>query len=125
MAYNVLLVDDSATVRAVMAKTLKLAQIDMGDFFTAANGREALEVLRAKWIDLVITDLNMPEMTGAELVDEMTSDEQLKSIPVIVVTTEGSVTRIEDLKQKGVRGYVRKPFTPEQIREMIIKVMGE
>lgn len=125
MAYNVLLVDDSATVRAVMTKTLKLAQIDLGELFTAANGKEALVVLKEKWIDLVITDLNMPEMTGAELVDAITADPTLKSIPVVVVTTEGSVTRIEDLKQKGVRGYVRKPFTPEQIREMIIKVMGE
>jgi two-component system chemotaxis response regulator CheY len=125
LAYNVLLVDDSATVRAVMTKTLKLAQIDLGELFTAANGKEALVVLKEKWIDLVITDLNMPEMTGAELVDAITADPTLKSIPVVVVTTEGSVTRIEDLKQKGVRGYVRKPFTPEQIREMIIKVMGE
>jgi len=108
-----------------MTKTLNLAQIDLGELFTAANGKEALVVLKEKWIDLVITDLNMPEMTGAELVDAITSDQNLKSIPVVVVTTEGSVTRIEDLKQKGVRGYVRKPFTPEQIREMIIKVMGE
>ena len=125
MAYNVLLVDDSATVRAVMAKTLSLAQIDLGELFTACNGKEALVVLKEKWIDLVITDLNMPEMGGAELVEAMNMDASLKSIPIVLVTTEGSITRIEELKQKGVRAYVRKPFTPEQIREMIIKVMGE
>ena len=125
MAYNVLLVDDSATVRSVMTKTLKLAQIDLGELFTAGNGKEALVVLKDKWVDLVITDLNMPEMGGAELVDAINADDALKTIPVVVVTTEGSVTRIEDLKQKGVRGYVRKPFTPEQIREMIVKVMEE
>jgi len=125
VAYNILLVDDSATVRAVMTKTLKLAQVPIGELFTATNGIDALAVLKEKWVDLVITDLNMPEMTGFELVDAMCADEGFKSIPVIVVTTEGSHTRIEDLKRKGVRGYVRKPFTPEQIREMILKVMEE
>jgi len=108
-----------------MAKTLSLAQIDLGELFTACNGKEALVVLKEKWIDLVITDLNMPEMGGAELVEAMNMDASLKSIPIVLVTTEGSITRIEELKQKGVRAYVRKPFTPEQIREMIIKVMGE
>ncbi|MDR2733486.1 MAG: response regulator [Spirochaetota bacterium] len=124
MAYNVLLVDDSVTVRAVMTKTLKIAQIPLGELFTAGNGKEALDVLKEKWVDLVITDLNMPEMTGFELVDAMFVHEQYKAIPVIVVTTEGSTTRIDDLKKKGVRGYVRKPFTPEQIGEMITQVMG-
>jgi two-component system, chemotaxis family, chemotaxis protein CheY len=125
VAYNVLLVDDSATVRAVMTKTLKIAQIPLGELFTACNGKEALDVLKEKWVDLVITDLNMPEMTGFELVDAMFADDRYKSIPIIVVTTEGSATRIDDLKKKGARGYVRKPFTPEQIGEMITKVMGE
>jgi two-component system chemotaxis response regulator CheY len=124
LAYNVLLVDDSVTVRAVMTKTLKIAQIPLGELFTAGNGKEALDVLKEKWVDLVITDLNMPEMTGFELVDAMFVHEQYKAIPVIVVTTEGSTTRIDDLKKKGVRGYVRKPFTPEQIGEMITQVMG-
>jgi two-component system chemotaxis response regulator CheY len=125
MAYNVLLVDDSATVRAVMTKTLKIAQIPLGELSTACNGKEALDVLKEKWVDLVITDLNMPEMTGFELVDALFGDDRYKSIPILVVTTEGSATRIDDLKKKGVRGYVRKPFTPEQIGEMITKVMGE
>ena len=89
----------------------------------AGNGREALEILKENWDDLVVTDLNMPEMTGFELIDAMKNDNLMKTIPVVVVTTEGSTTRIDDLKQKGVKGYVRKPFTPEQIREMISKVM--
>ena len=123
MAYNILLVDDSETVRAVLMKTLNLAQIQLGEIFMAGNGKEALEVLRENWVDLVITDLNMPIMTGFELVDAMQADKLLQTVPVVVVTTEGSATRIDDLKQKGVKGYVRKPFTPEQIKEMITKVM--
>ncbi len=123
VAYNILLVDDSETVRAVLMKTLNLAQIPLGEVFMAGNGREALEILKENWVDLVVTDLNMPEMTGFELIDAMKNDNLMKTIPVVVVTTEGSTTRIDDLKQKGVKGYVRKPFTPEQIREMISKVM--
>lgn len=123
MAYNILLVDDSETVRAVLMKTLKLAQIELGEVFMAGNGKEALKILKANWVDLVVTDLNMPEMTGFELINAMKNDELMKSVPVVVVTTEGSATRIDDLKQKGVKGYVRKPFTPEQIREMISKIM--
>lgn len=123
MAYNILLVDDSETVRAVLMKTLNLAQIELGEVFMAGNGKEALKILKANWVDLVVTDLNMPEMTGFELINAMKNDELMKSVPVVVVTTEGSATRIDDLKQKGVKGYVRKPFTPEQIREMISKIM--
>ena len=123
MAYNILLVDDSETVRAVLMKTLNLAQIQLGEIFMAGNGKEALEVLSENWVDLVITDLNMPVMTGFELVDAMQADKLLQTVPVVVVTTEGSATRSDDLKQKGVKGYVRKPFTPEQIKEMITKVM--
>jgi two-component system chemotaxis response regulator CheY len=123
MAYNILLVDDSETVRAVLMKTLNLAQIPLGEIFMAGNGIEALEILKENWVDLVVTDLNMPEMTGFELIDAMKKDNLMKTIPVVVVTTEGSSTRIDELKQKGVKGYVRKPFTPEQIREMISKVM--
>lgn len=124
MALNVLVVDDSATVRSVIAKTLRLAEVPINELHEASNGEEALVVLKDQWIDLVFSDLNMPVMDGMALVDRMSSDDILKAIPVIIVSTERSTTRIEELKLKGISGFIRKPFTPEQMREMIDSVLG-
>jgi two-component system chemotaxis response regulator CheY len=100
MAYNILIVDDSQTVRAVIRKTLDLAGIEVGEIHEAGNGQEALDVLGKHWLDLVFADINMP------------------------VSTEGSSTRVEQLKAKGVSAYVRKPFTPEIIRSVVEEVLG-
>ena len=124
MAYNMLIVDDSQTVRAVIRKTLDLAGIDVGEIYEAGNGEEALKVLEDNWLDLVFADINMPVMTGVEMVDKMSADGLLKTVPVIIVSTEGSATRIEELKSKGVSAYIRKPFTPEIIREVVENVLG-
>jgi two-component system, chemotaxis family, chemotaxis protein CheY len=124
VGYTILLVDDSDTVRAVLEKTLRVSGVEVGDLHQAADGKEALAVLKNAWVDLVITDLNMPEMNGFELIDAMLADEVFRKIPVIVVTTEGSAERVDSLKQKGIEAYVRKPFTPERIKEAVDKVMG-
>ena len=75
------------------------------------------------WIDIVILDINMPIMNGEEMIDEMQQDSEIKDIPVIVISTEGSSTRIERLKEKGAR-FIKKPFTPEIIRDTIYEVTG-
>ncbi len=123
MGYSILVVDDSDTVRAVLEKTLRVSGVDVSGIHQAGDGRAALDVLKDNWIDLVITDLNMPEMNGFALIDAMLADDFLKSIPVIVVTTEGSAVRMDELKKKGIKAYVRKPFTPERIREAVDLVM--
>ena len=89
----------------------------------AANGSEALEILHKHWIDLVFADINMPVMNGTELVDRMNADGVLAKVPVIVVSTDGSATRIRQLLQKGVKAYVRKPFTPEKLRAVVEDVL--
>jgi two-component system chemotaxis response regulator CheY len=124
MALNVLIVDDSQTVRSFIAKTFDLAEIPVGQVFHAANGQEALEALKDNWVDLVLTDINMPVMGGVEMIARMQEDDGLKGIPVVVVSTEGSATRIEQLKEQGVSGYIRKPFTPEKLREVVDGVIG-
>ena len=124
MALNILVVDDSTTVRAVIARSLELAGVPVGNLHQAANGREALAILGSEWIDLVFADINMPVMTGIEMVDRMAADGILKTVPVIIVSTEGSATRIEQLKAKGVSAYIRKPFTPELLRNVVDEVMG-
>lgn len=124
MAYNILVVDDSDTVRAVIVKTLGLTGVDIGTIHQARDGQEALDLLKDEWVDLVFTDINMPVMTGIELVERMQADSMLETIPVVVVSTEGSKTRIDDLMRKGVRAYIRKPFTPEALKEVVDNVLG-
>ncbi len=124
MAYNILIVDDSDTVRAVISKTLKMSGLDLGELHTAANGQEGLDVLREQWVDLVLTDINMPVMNGVEMIERMRADDDLAALPVVVISTEGSTTRIEELKAKGVRAYLRKPFTPEKLKEVIEDLLG-
>lgn len=124
MSLNLLVVDDSKTVRAVIIKTLNLSNIDIGNIFEAQNGKEALEILKNNWVDLILTDINMPEMNGLELIDQISKDEILNTIPIVIISTEGSQTRIEELKSKGVKGYLRKPFTPESLKKLIYEILG-
>ncbi|HPO15431.1 MAG TPA: response regulator [Candidatus Hydrogenedentes bacterium] len=124
MALNILVVDDSATVRAVIAKTLQLSGVAIGAIHTAANGEEALSVMKEQWIDLVFSDINMPVMGGIEMIQHMHRDAMLRNIPVVVVSTEGSAARIEQMKAQGVRAYIRKPFTPEMVRTVVEEIVG-
>lgn len=124
MALNILVVDDSATVRAVIAKTLEIAGVRVAELHNAANGKEALDILANHWVDLVFADINMPVMGGIEMLEKMYADGFLKTIPVIIVSTEGSATRIEQLKAKGVSAYIRKPFAPEMIRKVVDDIIG-
>lgn len=125
MLYNILIVDDSRTTRTVISKTLNLAGVPINKLYEAENGKIALDVLDENWIDLVLADINMPEMDGVEMIDRMSKDGLLKTIPVVIVSTEGSQTRIEEMRSKGVRAYIRKPFTPELIKNIVEDILGE
>ncbi len=123
-AVNILIVDDSETVREIIVKTLGMAGVETNEIHQAANGEEALQLLKDSWVDLVFSDINMPVMNGIEMIDRMKDDEVLKTIPIVVVTTEGSATRIEKLKERGITTYIRKPFTPEDIRNVVEELLG-
>jgi len=125
MAANILIVDDSLPMRSVIIKNIKASGFGAGTFYQAPDGNEALKVLKSEWVDLVITDYNMPDMDGAELVSEMKKDDELKTIPVIIVTTEGSQKKVQEFMEKGADGYIKKPFTPEMIREKLTQLLGE
>ncbi len=125
MAYNVLVVDDSLPMRLVIKKTIKASGFKVGQIFDASNGKDALVVLKQEWIDLVLTDYNMPEMDGLELIKEMKKDEALEGIPVVMVTTEGSRQRRKEFLGSGAADYIKKPFTPEEIRTRLNRIMGE
>ncbi|MBD3220586.1 response regulator [bacterium] len=124
MAFNILLVDDSLTVRAVIAKALQLAGVDIGNLYEAGNGAEALEVLDQEWVDLVFADISMPVMTGEEFVERLHESGTIEDLPVVIVSSAGSEPKIQRLKELGIRDYIHKPFTPEQIREVVDTVMG-
>ena len=125
MAYNILIVDDSMPMRAVIKKVLKASGFSLGDLFEASNGEKALGVLDADWIDVVITDYHMPEMNGLELLKQMKSHDTMKDIPVVMVTSEGSDARVQEFLEQGAAAYVHKPFTPEQIRSKLNQILGD
>lgn len=124
MAYNILVVDDSETMRAVIAKSIGLAGVALGSLFQAGNGAEGIEVLKREWVDLVLADINMPVLNGVGMVAQMKADPALGDIPVIIVSTEGSATRLQSLKDQGVKGFLRKPFTPEELKKAMETVLG-
>jgi two-component system chemotaxis response regulator CheY len=123
MGINVLIVDDSRIVREFMIKTLRLTGYDIANTYIAGNGQEGLDILKTKQVSIIFLDINMPVMTGIEMVDKMQEIGMLKRIPVVIVSTEGSETRIDELTDKGVTDYVRKPFTPESIRDVLDKII--
>lgn len=123
MSFNILIVDDSAVTRAVLKKTISMTDLPVNDIFQAADGCEALEQLHQNHIDLVLTDLNMPNMNGMELIENIRADENIKNVPITIITTEPSTNRINQLREKGINGYIHKPFTPEQVRDEILNVL--
>ena len=123
MAYNILIVDDSATIRAVIKRTIGMAGVPTKQLFEAANGKLALEVLKNNPIDIVFADLNMPEMGGVELTAQIRASAAWNKMPIVIVSSESMEKRIEALQAQGINGYIHKPFAPEQIRSVIEQVL--
>jgi two-component system, chemotaxis family, chemotaxis protein CheY len=123
MGINILVVDDSSVMRTMILKTLRMSGLSLGDIYGASNGVEGLEILSRQWTDLVILDINMPVMNGEDMMIRMKANPETRDIPVIVISTEGSKTRIEGLLKMGAT-FIRKPFTPESIRDAIHQSLG-
>ncbi|MBW1780227.1 MAG: response regulator [Deltaproteobacteria bacterium] len=122
MAINLLVVDDSGVMRAMVLKTMRMAGLSLAEVHEAANGQEGLHLLENHWIDLAIVDINMPVMNGEEMIDQMKGNPELKDIPVVVISTEGSKARIERLQHKGVN-FIHKPFSAEAIRDTVMHLL--
>lgn len=123
MPYTFLVTDDSSTTRAIIKRTITLSGVSVGEVLEAGDGLQALEKLRFARVDLLFLDLNMPNMNGLELITEMRVDSKLARIPICVVSSEATESRREQLSELGVQGYIRKPFTPEQIRGVIQSIL--
>ena len=123
MAFNILIADDSDTMRTVVKRGVKMSGVPLGELYEAANGKEALALLETSWIDVILSDINMPEMGGMELLREVKKTEIYKHIPVIFITTESSQARKEEAEKLGVSGYIKKPFLPEVIKKILYEVL--
>jgi two-component system chemotaxis response regulator CheY len=124
MAYRVLIVDDSPAMRTFVHRVIEMSGFELSQCFEAGNGLEALEVLRNEWVDAILTDINMPEMDGQELLRRLSQDEMLRSIPAIVISTDSTSHRMASMTSLGARGYVTKPFLPETLREELERTLG-
>ena len=122
MALNVLIVDDSAVMRTMVLKVLKMSGVPLGEVYEAGDGKQGLDVLDRNWVDLVIVDINMPVMTGVEMIDRIRANPSLADLPIVVVSTEGSENRIGRLAEQGVT-FVHKPFTPEILKDAVTKLV--
>jgi len=101
MAFNLIIVDDSSTTRNIIKRVLKMTDVPIGEIFEAVNGKDGLEKMKAHWVDLVLADLNMPEMNGQEMIEAMSTDEMLSRLPVVVVSSEGNQTVLDSLAKKA------------------------
>lgn len=119
MGKTVLIVDDSNTMRKIVSRSLRQAGIDFDTIFEAADGLEALEVLGANQVDVVLSDINMPNMTGLEFLKAKAEDDAIKDIPVIMISTETGADIINEAKSYGAKGAIKKPFTPDLINETL------
>jgi len=125
MSLNIMIVDDSPSMRKIIRRVLSLSGFDLCSCHEAGNGLEAIEVLGNTPVDVVLTDINMPQMNGEELVERLASSPTYRSIPVLVVSTDRSDDRLQRMLALGARGYLTKPFLPETLGSAIRKVLGE
>lgn len=125
MSYNILIVDDSKTMRQVIKKSLMLSGFKLGECHEAGNGKEALEVLAHSWVDLVLSDIHMPVMDGFGLIRALRENDSWHDLPVVIITTEANEQRLQEAISLGAKGCFRKPFRPENIRNFLSCVMGD
>jgi two-component system chemotaxis response regulator CheY len=119
-----LIVDDSSVMRKVIERCLQQSGIDVGQVYNASNGMEGLAVINQNAVDLVLTDINMPVMDGLEFVRQLQAMDNAKNIPVVMITTEGGEKQVIEALSLGAKGYIRKPFTPDQLREQVAPILG-
>lgn len=119
MGKNVLLVDDSSTMRKIIGRSLRQAGIDFDNIFEASDGLEALDVLEKESVDIVLSDINMPNMDGISFLREKAGRENMKDIPVLMISTETGEDVIGEAKSLGAVGAIKKPFTPDKVNEVL------
>ncbi len=121
---KVLIVDDSGVMRKIVERALRQAGLEIGEVLEASNGAEALVEVEKGSPDIILSDINMPVMDGLEFLKNLAKLEAGKGVPVVMITTEGSEARVVEALSLGAKGYIRKPFTPEQVKERVTPLIG-
>ncbi len=123
MAVDILIVDDSAAIRKILQRVLLQTDMPIGKVLEAGDGVEALNALKDNKVGLILSDINMPNMDGLQLLSELKANPDLKSVPVVMITTEGAQAKVLEAVSLGAVGYVRKPFTADQIKEKLVGLL--
>ncbi|OQY19112.1 MAG: two-component system response regulator [Desulfobacteraceae bacterium 4572_35.1] len=123
MGKRVLVVDDSSTMRKIVSRGLRQAGLDFDEILEAADGQEALDLLAKETVDIILSDINMPNMDGIEFLRQKKEIDGIKNIPVVMITTEGGADIIGEAKALGAAGNIKKPFTPDKINEVLGGIM--
>ena len=123
MEAEILVVDDSAAIRKILQRVLRQTGMAIGNIMEAGDGEEALAILKTRKVDLVLTDINMPKMDGLQFLGKVKSTADWEAIPVVMITTEGGETKVAEAVRLGAAGYVRKPFTADQIKEKLAALL--
>jgi two-component system chemotaxis response regulator CheY len=125
MPLAVLVVDDSPVMRQFICRLIRLAGFEDVECFEASDGREALARLEIRSVDLILTDINMPQMNGEALMQELHKNGTLLRTPALVISTDATRDRVHRLLELGAKGYITKPFSPQALREELDRILGE
>lgn len=121
---TVLIVDDSSVMRKIVERSLRQAGLTLEKVIEADNGVDALNLVQTNTVDLILSDVNMPKMDGIEFLRQVRSIESAKNIPVLMITTEGSEQKVVEAISLGARGYIRKPFSADQVRQQVTELLA-
>lgn len=121
---KILIVDDSSVMRKIIERALRQAGLELTEVLEASNGAEALVEVRKGGLNMILSDINMPVMDGLEFLKNLADVECAKGVPVVMITTEGSEARVVEALAAGAKGYLRKPFTPDQVKERVAPLLG-
>lgn len=119
-----LIVDDSSVMRKIVMRSLRQAGLELLTVHEAGSGVEGIEVLKGQAVDLILSDINMPVMDGLEFLRQIRAQNLAPGVPVVMITTESSEEHVRQAIQVGARGYIRKPFTAEQVKERVLPLVG-
>ncbi|MGO8757409.1 MAG: response regulator [Terracidiphilus sp.] len=119
-----LIVDDSSVMRKIVERALRQAGLDLLTVHEAGSGVEGLDVLKVKQVDLILSDINMPSMDGLEFLRQVRAQNLAPGVPVVMITTESSEEHVKQAIEAGAQGYIRKPFTAEQVKERVLPLVN-
>ena len=119
-----LIVDDSSVMRKIVERSLRQAGLDPLVVFEAGSGTDGLELLKTQQVELILSDINMPSMDGLEFLRQLRAQNLAPGVPVVMITTESSEEHVKQAILSGAQGYIRKPFTAEQVKERVLPLLN-